>query len=404
MSGALLGGVGLLPGFPSLIFFGMGGLLAGLGLHMQRTAAATIAASARDEKARERAGAEGSEDKVNESMKLDDLRLELGEALVPLISSPEAALPGKIKSLRNLFAREYGFVLPSVRITDQPLLPANAYALLLQGVEVARGEVRPAGVMVVNPADNPIDLPGEKSKDPTFGLDALWIDPGLAREAEKRGYTVVDPESVITTHLTEVVKEHMPDLLTYGATQSLIETLDRDYQKLIGEIAGGSPAILIQQVLQALLVERVSIRNLPLIVEAIAEAKRKSGNITTITEHVRRRLSNQISKALTDASGFISVITLSADWEKEFIDSVRVNGDDRSFVMSPKRVQEFVLEARREIQPLAQKDEWPALLVNPEMRSFVRNMLERVSPLTQVISHNEVHRKSALRTLATIGR
>lgn len=403
MASGLLAAMGLLPGFPLMIFLMLGGMMAGLGWYIMRQNEAEAEASRQADIDAERMGTSDAEESVQKTMKLDDLRLEMGESLVPMMAAAHAALPGKIKSLRNLFAREFGFVLPSVRITDEPMLPAMTYAILVQGVEVARGEVRPQGMMVVNPADNPIQMTGEAAKDPTFGLDALWIEPGQATDAERQGYTVVDPESVITTHLTEVVKEHMPDLMTYGATQSLIEGLDRDYQKLVGEIGGSSPAIMVQHVLQALLTERVSIRNLPLIVEAIAEAKATSSNVVTITEQVRRRLSNQICKALSDDKGYIPVMTLSHNWEQEFSDSIRVNGDDKNLVMSPQRVQEFVLDARRAIQEHAADDRWPAILVSPESRSFVRSMLERVSPMTQVISHNEVHRKAALRTVATVG-
>ncbi|WP_407496390.1 flagellar biosynthesis protein FlhA [Pseudooceanicola sp. MF1-13] len=403
MASGLLAAMGLLPGFPMLVFFALGGLMAGLGWYILQQEGRAKEAARRAEIEKERAGEVSKEDNVSSTMKLDDLRLEMSETLVQLMSATDAALPGKIKSLRNLFAREFGFVLPSVRITDEPNLPVNTYAILVQGVEVARGEVRPNGMMVVNPSDNPLKMPGEAAKDPTFGLDALWIQPGQASEAERQGYTVVDPESVITTHLTEVVKEHMPDLLTYGATQHLIENLDRDYQKLVGEL-GSSPAILIQHVLQGLLTERVSIRNLPLIVEAIAEAKRTTSNVTNIVEHVRRRLSNQICKALVDETGSIPVITLSNKWDQEFMESIRQNGEDKTLIMSPQRIQEFVLEARRTIQTHAAEDRWPAILVAPEARSFIRNMLERVSPMTQVISHNEVHRNANLRTLTTIGK
>ena len=208
---------------------------------------------------------------------------------------------------------------------------------------------------------------------------------------------------MITTHLTEVIKEHMPELLTYASVQDLIGGLDRDYQKLVNEVSGGAPVITVQHVLQALLAERVSVRNLPLIVESIAEIGRTSSNVVTLTEHVRKRLANQICKGLSDDSGFVPVMTMSAAWEKEFVEAVRINGDERNFLMTPQRVQEFVLAARQQIQKFASKDEWPALMVAPEVRTFVRSMLERVSPGTQVISHNEVHRKANLRTVATIG-
>ncbi|MCZ4262763.1 flagellar biosynthesis protein FlhA [Limimaricola sp. G21655-S1] len=403
MAAGLLCGIGLLPGFPLPVFVILAAMMAGLGYVMDRETKARVLREAAKAIEGEEAEAKTPEDDVQETLKLDDLRLDLGGALVPLINRPDAALPGKIKSLRHLFAREFGFVLPSVRIKDDPALASDSYAITVQGVAAATAQIRATGMMVINPAEAAIELPGPRTKDPTFGLEVVWVDQALADQAEAAGCTVVDPESVITTHLTEVIKQHMPELLTYGAVQQLIEGLPRPYQKLAGEISGTSPTILVQHVLQALLLERISIRNLPLIVEAIAEAGRTTSSVTLITEHVRRRLSNQICHALTDAQGFVPVITMSSAWETEFNGAVRMNGEERNFLMSPQRVQEFVLEARKEIQRFAQADEWPALMVSPEVRGFVRSMLERVSPMTQVISHNEVHRKAALRTVATIG-
>ncbi|MGR3630527.1 MAG: flagellar biosynthesis protein FlhA [Limimaricola soesokkakensis] len=403
MAAGLLCGIGLLPGFPLPVFVILAAMMAGLGYVMDREAKARVLREAAQAIEGEQAEAKTPEDDVQETLKLDDLRLDLGGALVPLINRPDAALPGKIKSLRHLFAREFGFVLPSVRIKDDPALASDSYAITVQGVAAATAQISATGMMVINPAEAAIELPGPRTKDPTFGLEVVWVDQALADQAEAAGCTVVDPESVITTHLTEVIKQHMPELLTYGAVQQLIEGLPRPYQKLAGEISGTSPTILVQHVLQALLLERISIRNLPLIVEAIAEAGRTTSSVTLITEHVRRRLSNQICHALTDAQGFVPVITMSSAWETEFNGAVRMNGEERNFLMSPQRVQEFVLEARKEIQRFAQADEWPALMVSPEVRGFVRSMLERVSPMTQVISHNEVHRKAALRTVATIG-
>ena len=403
MAGALLFGIGLLPGFPFAIFAGLAALMISIGYALNEGAISGAetgeVAIERDEKASEEAAAED----VSETMRLDQVRLEVGSALVPMISQSGATLPGKIKSLRILFARDFGFVLPAVRIKDEPMLAPNEYAILVQGVEVARGNIRPNGMLVIAPPDVPLDLQGEETKDPTFGLDALWIDRSQSEKAEGLGLTVVDPESVITTHLTELVKENMPELLSFGATQGLIEALDREYQKLAADIPGGAPAILIQKTLQELLRERVSIRNLHAIIEAIAEIARTTTALDKVVGHVRERLANQICKSLTDEQGFVSVIALGAGWEKELAESIRHNGEDSSLVMSPSRMQEFVLQARKHIQEFAQKDEWPAIIVGPEARSFVRSLLERVSPVTQVISHSEIHRKVTLKTVARIG-
>ena len=394
-------GIGLLPGFPLLVFALLAAAMVGLGVVIQRGAA-----EAAEAKAKADAEAQKQQDMPEvdaNPMHLDELRLVLGEGLVALANRPDAVLPSKIKSLRKHFAEEFGFPMPSVRIKDDVSLPINSYSFQIHGVDVAKGDIRANQMMVINPEGAPLQLPGEATREPTFGLDALWVDSKVADQAEAQGYTVVDPESVITTHLTEVVKENMSELLTYGSAKEAIEGLDRNYQKLVNDLPVPSPAILVQQVLQELLLERVSIRNLPLIVEAMAEATRQTSKPALVLENVRRRLSSQICQGLADGQGFVPVITLSPSWEAEFIDAVKMVGDDRTFVMSPKRVQEFVLQARQQIQRFASEDSWPALMVNPEARSYVRSMLERVSPMTPVISNAEIHRKVSLRTVATIG-
>lgn len=401
MAAILLFGIGLLPGFPLLVFALLAAAMVGLGVVIQRGAAEAAEAKAQaDVEAQKK---QDMPEVDSNPMHLDELRLVLGEGLVALANRPDAVLPSKIKSLRKHFAEEFGFPMPSVRIKDDVSLPINSYSFQIHGVDVAKGDIRANQMMVINPEGAPLQLPGEATREPTFGLDALWVDSKVADQAEAQGYTVVDPESVITTHLTEVVKENMSELLTYGSAKEAIEGLDRNYQKLVNDLPVPSPAILVQQVLQELLLERVSIRNLPLIVEAMAEATRQTSKPALVLENVRRRLSSQICQGLSDGQGFVPVITLSPSWEAEFIDAVKMVGDDRTFVMSPKRVQEFVLQARQQIQRFASEDSWPALMVNPEARSYVRSMLERVSPMTPVISNAEIHRKVSLRTVATIG-
>jgi len=401
MAALLLLGIGLLPGFPLVVFALLAAAMVGLGYMIQRNAVEAAEEKRRADalEAQNNAAPEGD----SNPMRLDELRLVLGEGLVGLANRPDAVLPSKIKSLRKHFSEEYGFLMPSVRIKDDASLPINSYAFQVHGVDSARGDIRADRMMVINPEGAPLQLLGEKAKEPTFGLDALWVDRKVADQAEAEGYTVVDPESVITTHLTEVVKENMADLLTYGSAKELIDGLDRNYQKLVNDLPVPSPAIMVQHILQELLMERVSIRNLPLIVEAMAEAMRQTSKPAMILENVRRRLSSQICQGLADAQGFVSVITLSPAWETEFIEAVKIVGEDRNFVMSPIRVQEFVLQARQQIQRFASEDDWPALMVNPESRTFVRSMLERVSPMTPVISNTEIHRRVSLRTVATIG-
>lgn len=403
MAAALMFGIGWLPGFPLMIFLPLSAGMAAFGYYMQLKVANSVAEAKRDADAAADAG-NAPTDPVPDMLRVDDVRLDLGTALVPMITSVDAALPGKVKSLRSLFIQDFGFVLPGVRIKDDADLPATTYAISLQGVEAARGEIEPMMMMVINPTGEDIDLPGKRTREPTFGLDAIWVDEARASEAELLGMTVVDPESVITTHLTEIIKEHMPEILTYAATQELIEGQDKGYQKLLSDSSNNSPAVMLQHVLQALLAERVSIRNLPKIIEAVAEASANTKNIRTVIEHARGKLSKQICQSLKDAQGYVPVINISGEWESELTASISSANGEETFLMSPSRVQEFVLAMRKEIQKFSSADEWPAILVTPQARPYVRSILERVSPMTQVISHNEVHRKVALRTVGTVGQ
>ena len=401
MAALLLFGIGLLPGFPLLVFALLAAAMVGLGVVIQRGAAEAAEAKAKaDAEAQKK---QEMPEVDNNPMHLDELRLVLGEGLVALANRPDAALPSKIKSLRKHFAEEFGFPMPSVRIKDDVSLPINSYAFQIHGVDAAKGDIRANQMMVINPEGAPLQLPGEATREPTFGLDALWVDSKVADQAEAQGYTVVDPESVITTHLTEVIKEHMPEILTYAATQELIEGQGKEYQKLLSSGSDSSSAVMLQHVLQALLAERVSIRNLSMIIEAVAEASATSKNIRTVIEHARSKLAKQICQSLKDSQGYVPVINLGGDWERELASSISKANGEETFLMSPSRVQEFVLAVRKEIQKFSSADEWPAILVSPQARPYVRSILERVSPMTQVISHNEVHRKASLRTVGTVG-
>ncbi len=402
MSAGLTFVIGLLPGFPFIVFLLLSAGMATMGYVLTDINKRDAARQDAEEQTAQ-AASEDEGDPVADMLRVDDVRLDLGTALVPLITSEGAALPGKVKSLRKLFIKDFGFVLPPVRIKDDAALPPNTYTISLQGVEAARGEVRPLRHMVIDPGGQEIDLPGERTREPTFGLNAVWIDETRVSEAEMRGLTVVDPESVVTTHLTEIIKEHMPEILSYSSVQDLIEGQAKEYRKLLADCGATSPAVMLQHVLQTLLAERVSIRNLPRIIEAAAEASGTTQSIRTIVEYVRGKLSKQICQTLTDGTGYSAVIGLGAAWEQEIANAISINNGEETFLMSPQRVQELVMAIRQEIQTHTVGDQWPALLVAPGSRPYVRSMIERVSPTTQVISHNEVHRKASLRTVGTVG-
>jgi flagellar biosynthesis protein FlhA len=401
VAAGLIALLGILPGFPMYFFFPVAAIMAAFGMMADRTIDQDADAAEAASKAKN--VVEPTEQTPGDLIKTDAIRLDLGSGLVMLISDADAALPGKVLSLRKLFATDFGFILPSVRIKDDSALNSDAYSISIHGVSAASGEVVIGSRLLIDPTGAAAHFPGRRVKEPTFGLDAVWIDEARASEAEAQGFTVVDCESVIITHLTEVIKGSMPDLMTYGVALELMKSLDKDYQRLVTDTPNPSPVILLQNVVQNLLSERVSIRNLPHIAEAVAEAGAVSKNPVTITEHVRRRLSAQICDAIEDDTGFLPVVVLGKNWTQEFAASIKSQDGEHHCYLSPKRVQDFVLASRVELQKFAARDEWPALLVSPEARPIVRSMLERVSMNTQVISHAEIHRNAKLKTVATIG-
>ena len=208
---------------------------------------------------------------------------------------------------------------------------------------------------------------------------------------------------MITTHLTEVIKDNMAELLSYAETQKLLDELDKEQQKLIADIIPNQISVSgVQRILQTLLVERVSIRDLSTILEGIAEAAAASRNITAITEHVRARLARQISASQTNEEGFIPLISLSAQWEQAFAEAVVGEGDDRQLTMAPSKLQSFIAAVRQTFERYAMMGESPVLMTSPAIRPYVRSIVERFRPSTTVMSQNEVHPKAKIKTLGQL--
>lgn len=344
------------------------------------------------------------EEPISTALRIDMVRLELGYGLLSMISSNgNQRLTDQIKALRRALASELGFVMPSVRIQDNMQLPANSYAIYVKEVEAGRGDLRPNQLLVMDPRGEDITLPGEKTREPTFGLPALWIDASNREEALFRGYTVVDPPTVVTTHLTEVVRDNTAELLSYAETQKLLDELDKEQQKLIADLVPSQITLNgLQRVLQNLLAERVSIRDLPTILEGISEACGLTRNIMMITEHVRTRLARQICDANADDNGVIPLVTLSPLWERAFGEALIGNGEEKQLAMAPSQLQEFITTVRQTFERFAMQGEIPVLLTSPGVRPYVRSIVERFRPMTVVMSQNDIHPKARIKTLGQI--
>ena len=237
------------------------------------------------------------EEPISSALKIDDLKIELGYALLPLVNAPDGndRLTEQIKALRRALAMEMGFVMPAVRILDNVQLEANAYVIKIKEVEAGGGKVWPNQLMVMDPTGGRIDVPGVHTTEPTFGLPATWVDAALKEEASVKGYTVVDAATVLATHLTEMIKANMADLLSYSEVQKLLKELPKEQTELVKDIVPAQISYTgIQRVLQILLGERISIRDLSTILEGIADGVPFTRNPVSLAEHVRARLARQI--------------------------------------------------------------------------------------------------------------
>jgi flagellar biosynthesis protein FlhA len=399
VTAGLLGTLAILPGLPALPFLILAGGTGGLAWRgFQRKKGEAAAKAVAD------APAPPAEEPIATALAMDALRVELGYGLLGLIGDGRGArLPDQIKALRRQLAGELGFVMPSVRIQDNIQLPANTYVIRIKEMEVGRGDIRPSMLLVMDPQGKAVALPGEETVEPTFGLSAMWVMPGLREEAMIKGYTVVDPATVVTTHLTELVRDNLAEMLSFAETQKLLSELSQEYQKLIGELV---PARIttagIQRVLQGLLAERISIRDLPTIVEAIGEAVAHGSNIVLVIEHVRSRLARQISNTATSEAGYIPVLTLSARWEQGFAGTLTGSGEERQLAMPPSELQQFAHDLRDRFEAAAMRGELPVLLTTPPIRPYVRAIVERFRPSTTVLSQNEIHPKARIRTLGQV--
>jgi flagellar biosynthesis protein FlhA len=403
LTAAVVMAVGLLPGMPKISF----GLLA-IGLaagayFLPRSRLMKQAVEAQQE-AQAAAPAPVAEEPISTALAIDLVRLELGYGLLSLINTEAGhRLTDQIKGLRRQLAGEIGIIMPAVRIQDNLQLPPNTYLIRIKEIEAGRGDVRPNMLLCMDPRGDRISLPGEPTTEPTFGLPAMWIDMAYREEALFKGYTVVDPPTVVTTHLTEVIKDNMADLLSYAEMQKLLDEMGKEHQKLVADVVPGHINIGgLQRVLQNLLGERVSVRDLPTILEGVAEATAYTRNMTQITEHVRARLARQISDSNTNDLGYIPLVTLSPEWEQAFAESIVQEGDDRQLAMAPSRLQQFITAVRQTFEKFAMQGEAPVLLTSPGIRPFVRSIIERFRPATVVMSQNEIHPKAKIKTLGQI--
>ena len=408
LSATMIGLMALLPGLPIIPFLGLGLGLGWLARRLDRENKAEIAAKTaadpRDPKA-PLSEPQSEEVALADARRLDELKIEIGYGLMPLVNGPEGGdrLTDQIKALRRTLAAELGIIMPSVRILDNVMLPSNTYKIQLKEVEAGQGQVFPGQFMAMDPTGAQVQLPGQHLLEPTFGLPATWIDAALREDAQLRGYTVVDAPTVVTTHLTEIIKSNTADLLSYADVQRLIRDLPKEHADLVKDLVPSQLAMTtVQRVLQGLLAERVSIRDLATILEGIAEAAGATKSPRDIIDVVRQRLSRQLCAQYANAEGQLPIVTLSPHWETAFAEGIVGHGDDRHLAMAPSKLAEFATLVREKIEEAARLGEAPVLVTSAYTRPFVRAIVERFRRETPVMSQAEIHLRARLKTIGSI--
>jgi flagellar biosynthesis protein FlhA len=413
---ALIFLISLLPNMPMLPFWLLSGSLGAAGWYaFQRTEQERINAKRAEEMKKEaetrQAGATAAasnEPPLASLLHVDTLRLELGYGLLNLIDEAKGGrLTEQIKATRRQLARDLGFVIPSVRIQDNLQLKPGDYQIFIKETRAGGGALEPGMLLAMDPTNGaapPIE--GRDTTEPTFGLPARWIADSQRENAQFNGYTVVDNSNVIVTHLTEIVKDNLADLLTRSELDKLLDEVRGTHGKLIDELVPEKISKpVLQKVLQNLLRERVSIRDLPTILEALAEVVPGLRNLTLLTEHVRSRLSRQLTAQHLGPDGILPIVALSPAWEKEFSEAIMTtdkDGTERQLAMAPDKIQAFLRSSMDTFNRQFNSGISPILLTSAPTRPFARLLVERSLPSVAVLAQTEINPKAKLRTVATV--
>jgi len=394
----------LMPGLPALPFLFLGGTMAGIGYIIPKRASERAAAAAKEEERKKAAKEDEEKNSLKASLKTTEVELALGKQLSTKLLPLHKELAFRMGKMRKKFALQYGFVVPEVRLTDDFGIPAKSYQIKIHGTVVTEHKMRVGELMVLIGNGKAPDMPGEEVREPAFGLRAYSVPEMFAEDLKRENRTYADNMSVLLTHLSEVIHNNLPQLLSYKDMKALIDRLDPEYRKLADEICTSNISYPgLQAVLKLLLAERVSIRNLHLIIEAIAEIAPHTRRTEQIVEHVRMRMSQQICGDLTEG-GVLKVLRLGNRWDVAFHQSLKrdAKGEIREFDIDPRLLEEFGQEASKVIRSHLDAGERFVIVTAPDARPYVRMIVERLFATLPVLSHVEIAKGVEIRVLGSI--
>jgi flagellar biosynthesis protein FlhA len=310
----------------------------------------------------------------------------------------------RIKSVRRQFALEMGFIVPPLHIRDNLQLKSNEYGILIKGVEVSRGSIMAGRLLAMNPGTIEKEIDGIQTKEPTFGLPAVWISTSDKQKAQMAGYTVVDSSTVVTTHIKETIKRHASELLGRQETQSLIDKFKESNPKVIEELI---PDVLslgkVQNVLQNLLKEQISIRDLRTILEQLADYGPTTKDTDILTEYVRQALARPITKQFQSTDGSLSVMTLNREVEELIQSSIQKTELSSFLALEPTVAEKLLIKLQEAVETMTpQMETSPILLASPGIRHHLRKFVERFIPDLAVLSHSEIIPSVQIKTLKVV--
>lgn len=389
-AGTLLG-IALLPGFPWYVLIPLAFSLGYIGWRLQKTEVASFKKSLEKAEKKEKEKAGETTGDMSPVVPLDPLSLELGYGLIPLVDKDKGAeLLERVTRIRRESALDLGLVVPRIRIIDNMRLEPSEYCFKIKGVEVARGRIRMGWYLGINPGGVTEDLPGEKTTDPTFGLPAIWIADENRERAERAGYTVVDPPSIIATHLTEIIKRHASEILGRQEVQSIVDTIKKDYPAVVEEVMKLCSLGEIQKVLQGLLREQVSIRNMVVVLETLADFRPITKDSTVLVEKVRQALARQICLQYVDENRTIHVLTIEPSLLQKIVESRIDTVTGPITAMEPVIQRGWIRALTRSVTSIQQAGFIPIILCPEEARILVKSSTERELPDLVVLSVPEI--------------
>lgn len=394
----------LAPGLPLLIFGPLSAGFFALALAIPRRERIVREQEKSDEQQRALQVESAAKASVAGSLYTPEIELCLGKQLAAALIPRHAEIAQRMINLRKRFARQFGVVVPEIKLSDDISCPHDQYRIKIHGTTVGGSTIRIGDVLVVT-GGKTFDLPSEPTTEPAFGLPAVWISEVHATMARRAGFTPVDSLSIILTHLKEIIAGNLSLLLSYRGLRQQIDRLEPEYKKLVEEIV---PAHMshsgLQAVLKLLLAERISIRSLPLVLEAIAEYAPHARKPEQIAEHVRGRLAQQICGDIAE-EGVLRIIRLSPKWEAEFQRSLRrdARGEIIEFDLDTRSIEQFCLDASGVIRKVMDEAGSFALVATPEIRPYVRMIVERLFPAVPILSHMEISRSIQIKPVGLIG-